>query len=95
MGPFDYNLDHFVEKLGYREGHWYVHPITGDVYLVPVGAPCIEGFNDSILASLTDVYRDTAFEAVDPEVVADKLGISVVADAVRRFSKLCGYYYQT
>ena len=92
MGPFDNEKGVFLQAPGYEEGHWFVSNTTGDAFIVPKCDAEIEGPDGEVVDELNAVYREQSFDQVDPEAVAEQLGLSVVPDVLKRFDSRVGYY---
>lgn len=84
-----------LRSEGLEEGHWYVAD-DGSLFIVPndaFGGAEIEGPDGEIIDRLNAVYRQTAFDSVDPAIVGERLGLGVVFGWQRRFDSQSGYYY--
>lgn len=93
MGPFDNETGKYIETPGFGQGsHWYVDD-RDQLYIVPDAEAEIEGPDTETLQALNKVYREaTSFLAVNPEGVAEKLGLEVIPDVLKRFDPDTGYY---
>ena len=101
LGLYDNESQKYLEEPCKEKGHWYVSDENGMLYIVPndkYGSAEIDGPDDDILDALNAAYREadtngTDFDRIDAEAIAQRLGLSVIPDVLKRFDSESGYYH--
>lgn len=94
MGPYDNEGDGgtgcHVEDPNWLEGQWLVDE-DGVLYIVPKDGDGVEGPDDSMCAEILTVLQDAHADRLS-EDRAHAMGLTEVADVLKRFSPEIGYY---
>lgn len=95
LGLYNNETQRHIKDDCMEKGHWYVND-AGYLYIVPndlYGIAEIEGPDGDVLDALNKCYREASFDTIDPEQVAEALGLEVVAEVLKRFDSEAGYYH--
>jgi len=84
----------YIHSGGLQNGHWYVDG-EGFLYIVPDDRYGIEecaGPDNTTMDALNALYRETAFDSVNPSEVAIRMGLDFIPEMLRRFDRESGFY---
>jgi hypothetical protein len=84
----------FIQSEGLEKGHWFVDH-DDFLYIIPDDRYGLEesaGPDNATMDALNALYRETAFDAIDPSELAGRLGLSYIPDVLRRFDPESGFY---
>lgn len=82
----------FSEDLD--NGHWYQDQ-NGNLYIIPDERNGIEGSQGPegrVMTELNAVYRQKGFDHVDPDALANELGLEFISPVLHRFDEESGFY---
>jgi hypothetical protein len=94
IGTRDEETGIFFKSPGLENGHWYLDD-DGYLYIVPNDNYDIEetaGPDNETVDALNALYREKDFDSINPDEVAEKLGLEFVHDVLRRFDPQSGFY---
>lgn len=100
LGLYDNESKQYLQEPCKEHGHWYEGD-DGQLYIVPndkYGVSEIDGPDDDVLDALNAAYRQAetdgiAFDRIDTGAIAQRLGLSVIQDVLKRFDAESGYYH--
>ncbi|NHQ86784.1 hypothetical protein HA050_11710 [Iodobacter sp. HSC-16F04] len=100
LGQYTFEVESQTETNAFPEefskGHWYLDLETSQLYIVPNSQYAIAeiiGADDEKLELLNTIYRETPFDKINPFMVAEKLHLEIVIDALKRFDPDDEFYY--
>ncbi|STQ90060.1 hypothetical protein [Iodobacter fluviatilis] len=99
-GQYTFEVESRTEPSAFPEefykGHWYLDLETSQLYIVPNSQYAIAeiiGADDEKLELLNTIYRETPFDKINPLLIAEKLHLEIVIDALKRFDPDEEFYY--
>ena len=91
MGPYDNELGLHVESDDWMNGQWLTADDDGSLYIIPIDGDGVEGPDDEIAAAILKDLRDSGADEIQ-EDRAEELGLTIVADGLKRFDPDTGYH---
>jgi hypothetical protein len=91
VGTYSKHTRRYVNDSALMNGHWYVDPSSGELYIVPTIGRA-EGPAGDKLDQLNRLYGPQALTEVSTEVIANLTGLRLVPWFERKFDTTNGYY---
>lgn len=93
-GLYDNETGLYLHELSLEKGYWFQND-EGDLYIIPnpmFGLRDTEGPGDDTEEELNAAIGGGMFLKVNPEQVAEDLGLEYVPPGLKRFDPQTGYY---